>query len=138
METDEGKLAIFGKWLETGCMDDYVLTIENIVRLNRICLIVSSRAATLAAVEITAIIERQNIITTLNDSIIIGVSGSTFEKYPHMEERVKKVLNHWFGDKVLQRIHLDIAKDRGGIGGALVAMLYSGFRNNYPITLLTF
>ena len=124
-ETNEEKLAIFGEWLEADCINDYVPTIEDMVCLTRICRIVSSRAATLAAAGITAIIERQDIITRSNDPIIIGVNGSTFEKYPHMQERVKEALYRWFGDKVSQRIDLGVARDGGSIGGALVAMLYN-------------
>ena len=100
-------------------------TIEDMVRLTHICRIVSSRAATLVAAGITAIIECQDIITTSNDPIIIGVNGSTFEKYPNMQERVKEALYRWFGDQISQRIHLSVARDGGSIGCALIAMLYN-------------
>ena len=75
MESDEEKIAIFVKCLAIDCMNDYVPTIGDIVLLNRTCLIVSSRAATLAGAGIKAIIERQNILTISSDFIIIGVSG---------------------------------------------------------------
>ncbi|KAI9491982.1 hypothetical protein BDB00DRAFT_766126 [Zychaea mexicana] len=125
LETNEEKLARFGEWLETDCINDYVPTIEDMRILSRICRIVSSRAASLAGAGIAAIIEHQNIITASDGPIIVGVNGSTFEKYPHMAERVEAAIHTWFDDRVSQRIRLGVARDGGSIGGALVAMLYS-------------
>ena len=125
METDEQALTRFGEWLQSECINDYVPTIEDMTRLRRICHIVSSRAASLAAAGIAAIIERQDIISLSDQPIIVGVNGSTFEKYPRMPERIENVLRTWFGDTTFQRIRLGVARDGGSIGGALVAMLYS-------------
>ncbi|KAI9266688.1 hypothetical protein BDA99DRAFT_436145 [Phascolomyces articulosus] len=130
VETDEEKLAIFGEWLETDCINDYVPTIEDMIRLSHICCIVSSRAAVLVAAGIAAMIERQNVIITSDDPIIIGVNGSTFEKYPNMQQRVNEALRRYFGDIIFQRIRLGVARDGGSIGGALVAMLYSQSAND--------
>lgn len=84
---------------------------------------VSSRAARLAAAAIASLIEQQSLPD--NEPIVIGVNGSTFEKYPHMPERIEASLQSWFGqDAVSNRIHLEVATDGGSIGAALVAMLY--------------
>ncbi|KAI8146058.1 hypothetical protein BJV82DRAFT_600296 [Fennellomyces sp. T-0311] len=125
METDEHRLTRFGEWLESDCINNYVPTIGDMERLCRICHIVSSRAASLAAAGIAAIIERQDVIKSSDQPIIIGVNGSTFEKYPRMPERIEIALRTWFGDAISQRIRISVARDGGSIGGALVAMLYS-------------
>lgn len=90
-----------------------------------ICRIVSSRASSLAAAAIASIIEQQQLHKNYqNEPIVVGVNGSTFEKYPNMPERILKALQEWFGPITGSRIQLELASDGGSIGGALVAMLY--------------
>lgn len=55
--------------------------------------------------------------------IVIGVNGSTYEKYSTMHDRILKSLVTWFGPQVSGRIRLEVATDGGSIGGALIAML---------------
>lgn len=99
-------------------------TLQDMAILTRICRIVASRSAALASVAIISTLMQQNLHTGTDD-IVVGVNGSTYEFYPHMEERVRRSLEEWFGKEVANRIKLEIARDGGSIGGALVAMLYS-------------
>ena len=88
-----------------------------------ICEMVSTRAAGLAAAAIAAMIEQQSF--TPEQDIVIGINGTTFERYPRMPERMHSFLDDWFGQDIGSRIKLQVARDGGSIGAALVAMLYS-------------
>ncbi|CAO3630270.1 unnamed protein product [Mucor hiemalis] len=99
-------------------------TYNDISILNRICRIVATRSAALAAASIAAMIEQQGLEKSEDKhDIVIGINGSTYEFYPYMAERVHRSLRDWFGTDISDRIRLEIAKDGGSIGGALIAML---------------
>lgn len=69
-------------------------------------------------------IEQQGLDTNEDThDIVIGINGSTYEFYPYMAERVHYALRNWFGAETSDRIRMEIAKDGGSIGGALIAML---------------
>lgn len=92
--------------------------------MTRICRIVATRSAALTCASIAAMIEQQGL--NEQDSchdIVIGINGSTYEFYPYMAERVHRSLRDWFGAEISDRIRVEIAKDGGSIGGALIAML---------------
>ena len=95
---------------------------EDIQTLTRICRIVSTRGAIMVAVAIASMIEKQQLHTINQNNIIIGMNGSTYEFYPYMDERVK-ALKTWFGVDTSERIRIEIAREGGSIGGALIAML---------------
>ncbi|KAI7867807.1 hypothetical protein BDF14DRAFT_1799183 [Spinellus fusiger] len=100
-------------------------TLQDIAILTRICRIVSDRSASLAAVAIASMIEQQSLHTKSNKDIVVGINGSTYEFYPFMKERVQQGLKDWFGSEISDRVHLQVARDGGSIGGALLAMLCS-------------
>ncbi|KAI9317950.1 hypothetical protein BX666DRAFT_1567192 [Dichotomocladium elegans] len=120
---DSMALSEFNQWV--GCMESES-TEEDLRRFVRICALVSSRAAVLAAAAMAAIVEQQDILASspTETPIIIGITGSTYEKYPAMPERIHQALRDWFGDAVARRIRLDVAKEGSSVGGALIAMLY--------------
>ncbi|KAK4509107.1 uncharacterized protein ATC70_007457 [Mucor velutinosus] len=99
-------------------------TYQDINILTRICKIVALRSAALVCAAIAAMIQQQGL-DRLQDGhdIIIGINGSTYEFYPYMAERVHRSLRSWFGTEVSDKIRMEIAKDGGSIGGALIAML---------------
>lgn len=97
-------------------------TLQDMVILTRICRIVATRSAYLASVAIASMIEQQGLDRG-NDDIVVGITGSTYEYYPHMADRLRRALQEWFGPNIANRIKLEIAKDGGSIGGALIAML---------------
>ncbi|KAI9320087.1 hypothetical protein BX666DRAFT_2018157 [Dichotomocladium elegans] len=93
----------------------------------RLCVMVATRAAGLAAAAIAAMIEQQTFEP--DQDIVVGINGSTYELYPHMAERIQSFLVDWFGEDIGSRIQLEVAHDGGSIGAALVAMLYSSKRS---------
>lgn len=94
-------------------------TLHDLAVLTRICRIVATRSASLAAVAIASLILQQE----LKGEVVVGVTGSTYEFYPHMATRVRAALVDWFGEDVAKDIKLELARDGGSIGGALIAML---------------
>jgi hexokinase len=70
-----------------------------------------------------SLIEQQDEVLNGSGPIVIGVNGSTYEKYPTMHERIYESLVTWFGPEVSRRIRVELATDGGSIGGALIAML---------------
>ncbi|KAI8972300.1 hypothetical protein BDB01DRAFT_839494 [Pilobolus umbonatus] len=97
-------------------------TSEDIELLTRICRNVSTRAASLVSVAIISLIEQQQLWNR-QEHIIIGINGSTFQYYPHMDSRIRNVLNEWYGTDTTGRIDLEVASEGGSVGGALIAML---------------
>lgn len=123
-------LGTLGEYL--GCV--HSPRVQDIHQFASICRIVSSRAAILAAASMAAIIEQQANLLSSQEPIIIGVNGSTFEKYPHMKKRIHRALCSWFGEATGARIQIDVARDGGSVGGALIAMLYSTRHRHDNIT----
>ncbi|RCH82205.1 glucokinase, partial [Rhizopus stolonifer] len=79
--------------------------------------------ARLAGAAMASLIEQQQDLLEGTGPIVIGVNGSTYEKYPTMHHRIYQSLAEWFGSQVSQRIKVELATDGGSIGGALIAML---------------
>ncbi|KAG0167095.1 hexokinase A [Apophysomyces sp. BC1015] len=100
-------------------------TLQDVAIMTRICRIVATRSASLASIAIASMIEQQGLHISSKNDIVIGINGSTYELYPFMEERVHRALRDWFGLEISDRIRLEIARDGGSIGGALIAMLSS-------------
>ncbi|KAF7729968.1 glucokinase [Apophysomyces ossiformis] len=105
---------------------DYVPGKMDLEIVTDICQMISCRAAALAGAALVSLIEQQSeaLLVDNAEDIVIGVTGSTFELYPRMRERIQDALTDWFGQEIAKRIRLEIATDGGGIGGALIAMLY--------------
>lgn len=98
-------------------------SVSDIATLTEICKIVATRAACLVAVAIASLIQQQGLNNDSTKDIIIGMNGSTYEFYPYMEERIHRSLKEWFGTDISDRIRIEVARDGGSIGGALIAML---------------
>ncbi|KAI7849998.1 hypothetical protein BDC45DRAFT_519169 [Circinella umbellata] len=96
-------------------------TTQDMAILTRICRIVATRSAYLASVAIISMIQQQHLLD--QPEIVVGITGSTYEFYPHMADRLQGALREWFGDDITNKIKLEIARDGGSIGGALIAML---------------
>ncbi|KAL7313455.1 hypothetical protein PS15m_007202 [Mucor circinelloides] len=103
--------------------DGYTMDLEDLNVFTELCQIVSNRAAKLAGAAMASLIEQQQDLMTGSGPIIIGVNGSTYEKYPDMHERIHRSLVTWFDPQVSERIRVELATDGGSIGGALIAML---------------
>jgi hexokinase len=98
-------------------------SLNDIAILARICRIVSTRAASLAAVSIISLVDQQNLLEHDRDDIVVGINGSTYQFYPHMNLRVRRALDEWYGKEVSSKITLEVASEGGSVGGALIAML---------------
>ncbi|CAO3643752.1 unnamed protein product [Cunninghamella blakesleeana] len=98
-------------------------SLEDIAIITRICRVVATRSAQLCSVAIISLIEQQQLVTKSKGDIYIGMNGSTYEFYPFMEERLHRALRDWYGSEISDRIRLDIARDGGSVGGALIAKL---------------
>lgn len=98
-------------------------TLNDLAILTRVCRIVSTRAASLAAVSIISLVEQQKLLDVDRDDIVVGINGSTYEFYPHMNLRVRRALDEWYGKEISSRITLQVASEGGSVGGALIAML---------------
>lgn len=103
--------------------DGYTMDLEDLNVFTELCQIVSNRAAKLAGAAMASLIEQQQDLMTGSGPIVIGVNGSTYEKYPDMHERIHRSLVTWFDPQVSERIRVELATDGGSIGGALIAML---------------
>lgn len=94
-------------------------TTHDMAILHRICRIVATRSASLAAVSIISLLDQQNFA----DNIVVGINGSTYEFYPGMDTRVRRALDEWYGKDISSKITLEVASEGGSVGGALIAML---------------
>lgn len=103
--------------------DGYTITMEDLAVIEELCRIVSNRAARLAGAAMASLIEQQEDVLNGSGPIVIGVNGSTYEKYSNMHDRIYQSLVTWFGPEVSNRISVELATDGGSIGGALIAML---------------
>ncbi|KAI8342186.1 hypothetical protein EDC96DRAFT_522336 [Choanephora cucurbitarum] len=103
--------------------DDYLVSQKDLDIFSELCVIVSDRAARLAAAAMASLIEQQPELINEAGPIVIGVNGSTYEKYTKMHDRICTSLTRWFGAEVGRRIKVEVATDGGSIGGALIAML---------------
>ena len=103
--------------------DNYIPVEQDLVVFTELCQIVSNRAARLAGASMASLIEQQIDLLSSTKPIVIGVNGSTYEKYPNMHQRIYDSLMTWFEPAIAQRIRLELATDGGSIGGALIAML---------------
>jgi hexokinase len=97
--------------------------LQDLDAFTQVCQSVSNRAARLAGAAIASLIEQQTELLEGTDDIVIGVNGSTYEKYPKMHERICESLSSWFTPETYKRIYVELATDGGSIGGALIAML---------------
>ena len=84
----------------------------------RVCQMVSTRAARLAAAAVVAVVRK-----TGHDDATIAIDGSVFEKYPHFKSDMEDAIQEMCGGKrTLRLVH---AEDGSGKGAALIAAIAS-------------
>ncbi|TPX63293.1 hexokinase [Spizellomyces sp. 'palustris'] len=86
--------------------------------VKRICELIGTRAARLAAVGIASIVTKINKL----DGCTVAVDGSVFEHYPHWKDRMTDALRELLGINA-EHILLVQARDGSGTGAALIAAL---------------
>ncbi|KAI8343274.1 hypothetical protein BC941DRAFT_448093 [Chlamydoabsidia padenii] len=91
--------------------------------VKRICQLVGTRAARLAAAAIVAILSHSNIHSG-GGGVDVGIDGSLFEFYPSFESRIYQGLAELMpelADNIRDTVRLGLARDGSGVGAALTA-----------------
>ncbi|MCF7790359.1 MAG: hypothetical protein K9M56_00030 [Victivallales bacterium] len=86
--------------------------------LKKICSLVSTRAARVAAAAISAVLSWLD--PELKDEHTVGIDGSLFEKYPDFSNTMSEVFKMLFNEKA-KNIKMELAKDGSGKGAAIIA-----------------
>jgi len=87
--------------------------------VRRICELVATRAARLAAVGVAAVVTKMDRV---NDGCTVAIDGSVYEHYPHFDNRMRDALHELFG-MFSENVSLQLGKDGSGIGAAVIAAL---------------
>ncbi|KAG0174132.1 glucokinase [Apophysomyces sp. BC1034] len=87
--------------------------------VQKICDLVSKRAARLTAAAMSAIIDSRS---ALEEGLTISVEGDVYVHFPNFPRRVNDALRQLYGDKV-DHINIGVTRDGNGIGAALAAMI---------------
>lgn len=93
-------------------------TIEDRHLVKRVCQLVGTRSARLAACGVAGVLIKINKL----DGATVGVDGSLFEHYPHYSNRMRDALAELLPIAVYN-INLDLARDGSGLGAAIAASL---------------
>jgi hexokinase/galactokinase len=94
-------------------------TIEDRRLIEKICGLVSTRAARLSAAAIATVVTKMD--PELSRPHTIAIDGSLFEKYPDFEKRMRDALVEIFGPAKAGNIKMVLAKDGSGKGAAIIA-----------------
>ncbi len=86
--------------------------------VKKVCELVGTRAARLAAAGVAAIVTKTNRL----DACTVAIDGSLFEHYPHFGNRMRDALREILGITA-ENIILEQARDGSGQGAALIAAL---------------
>ena len=93
-------------------------TLHDRLVLKRICSLVSTRAAKIAAAAIAGVLTWMD--PELKNKHTVGIDGSLFEKYPRFDKKIQDVFKQLYGSKA-ENIGLVHAKDGSGKGAAIIA-----------------
>lgn len=86
--------------------------------LKKVCMLISTRAARLAAAAMAAVITK--IDPNLSKKHTIAVDGSLYEKHPRFAKEIRKALDNVFNKKA-KNVKLKLTKDGSVIGAAIIA-----------------
>ncbi|KAG0027046.1 glucokinase [Podila clonocystis] len=88
---------------------------------------IGKRSAKMTAAACAALLHKANGASVKLDDpkeiTTIGIDGSVFEKYPHFSRKMMDALTEILGQDRASRVRLELARDGGCIGAALVAMV---------------
>ncbi|KAG0032958.1 glucokinase [Podila clonocystis] len=103
------------------------LTAEDRIRVNDLIHAIGLRSAAMVAAACSALLYKANgrsvNLDDTSEITTIGIDGSVFEKYPHFSRSMMEALADILGEDRASRIRLELARDGGCIGAALVAMV---------------
>ncbi|KAF8986714.1 glucokinase [Haplosporangium bisporale] len=103
------------------------LTAEDRIRVFDLVHAIGLRSAAMVAAACSALLYKANgrsvNLDDTHEITTIGIDGSVFEKYPHFSRSMMKALTDILGEDRASCIRLELARDGGCIGAALVAMV---------------
>ncbi|KAI8599346.1 hypothetical protein EDD21DRAFT_324524 [Dissophora ornata] len=103
------------------------LSQEDQTRIFELIHVIGQRSAMMTAAACAALLYKANgssvHLDDPNEITTIGIDGSVFEKYPHFSHSMMNALTGILGEDRASRIRLELARDGGCIGAALVAMV---------------
>ncbi|CAO2814753.1 unnamed protein product [Amaranthus hypochondriacus] len=118
-------LSVVKKYLED-ILEITNVSLEKRKLVVKICEIVSTRGARLAAAAILAILKRLGKDTANKGETVVAVDGSLFEKYDEFKACLQKTLaDELLDEQVSKLVVLKQFKDASGIGAAVVAASHS-------------
>ncbi|ORX77178.1 hypothetical protein BCR32DRAFT_295769 [Anaeromyces robustus] len=87
--------------------------------VRRICELVGTRAARLAAVGVAAVVTKMNRV---DSGCTVAIDGSVYEHYPHFANRMKDALHELLG-MFEENVSLQLGKDGSSVGAGVIAAL---------------
>ncbi|KAK9700428.1 hypothetical protein K7432_012192 [Basidiobolus ranarum] len=102
------------------------LTSDDRSKIHRICKLIATRSANIVGASIAGLLLQANNKTVYmekDETITIGIDGSVYEFYPYFARRIRRSMEVVLGPEKVARIKLELARDGGCIGSALVAMV---------------
>ncbi|KAF9584027.1 glucokinase [Lunasporangiospora selenospora] len=103
------------------------LTSEDRAHIFELIHTVGKRSAVMTAAACAALLQKASgasvNLDNANEITTIGIDGSVFEKYPHFAHKMMEAMTDILGKDRASRVRLELARDGGCIGAALVAMV---------------
>jgi len=87
--------------------------------VRRICELVATRAARLAAVGVAAVVTKMDRV---NDGCTVAIDGSVYEHYPHFGNRMKDAIHELLG-MFEENVNIVLGKDGSSVGAGVIAAL---------------
>jgi len=87
--------------------------------VRRICELVATRAARLAAVGIAGVVTKMDRV---NDGCTVAIDGSVYEHYPHFGNRMKDAIHELLG-MFEENVNIVLGKDGSSVGAGVIAAL---------------
>jgi len=87
--------------------------------VRRICELVATRAARLAAVGVAAVVTKMDRVS---DGCTVAIDGSVYEHYPHFGNRMKDAIHELLG-MFEENVVLQLGKDGSSVGAGVIAAL---------------
>lgn len=109
-------------------IDSAFISPQDCLVVRRVCEIVGTRGARLAAVAVAAVLlqtghdKKHPEAKGGYEDLHVGVDGSLVEFYPGYETRLRQALKDMVGDELEGHVKIGLAKDGSGVGAALAGL----------------
>ncbi|KAK9704195.1 hypothetical protein K7432_010345 [Basidiobolus ranarum] len=123
-ENHENISALFAKHFPT----EEPLTVEDSSKIHQICKLIATRSANIVGAAVSALLLQANGKTVFLDGdevTTVGIDGSVYEFYPYFSQRIHRSIELCLGKERADNVKLELARDGGCIGAALIAMVAS-------------